>query len=72
MDKQADIYERHPNTVKLFVLLETEPQARDTPLIHSLNSDKLPSSLGRFPLNELKPKFNDAAQKKEWIDRQKN
>jgi hypothetical protein len=35
---------------------------------HSLNSDKLPSSLGRAPVNELPAKLSVAVQKKE-IDR---
>jgi hypothetical protein len=59
---------RRPNIAKLFMLLDAEPQGRDTKSIHSLNSIKLPSSLGRVPLNELCDKSNDAAQKKE-IDR---
>jgi hypothetical protein len=33
-------------------------------LIHSLNSNKLPSSIGRVPLNELCDKSKNATQKK--------
>jgi hypothetical protein len=54
--------------VKLFVLLDEEPQARDTQSIDLLNFDKLPSSLGRVPVNELTPKSKYAAQKeKKWM-----
>jgi hypothetical protein len=67
MDRQAK-NERHPDTANLLLLLDAEPQGRDTKSIHSLNFIKLPSSLGRVPLNELCDKSNDAAQKKE-IDR---
>jgi hypothetical protein len=55
--------ERRRNTAKLFVLLDAEPQGHDTQLIHSLNPDNLPSSLGRLPVNEFHFKSNDAAQK---------
>ena len=71
LDKQAT-NERHQNTAKLLVLLEAEPQARVTQLKHSLNSDKLPSSVGRAPVNEFLDKSKDAAKTKEMERQAKN
>jgi hypothetical protein len=40
--------------------------------MHSLNADRLPSSIGRAPVNELPAKSKDAAQKKEMDRKAKN
>ncbi len=65
MDKKAK-NEIHTETVNLFVLLDVERQARFLQLVKpSLNSDKLPSSLGRIPVNELLDESKNAAQETE-------
>jgi hypothetical protein len=50
-----------------------ERQARVThQLKYSLNSDNLPSSLGRFPVKYRLDKYKDAAKKKEMDEEAKN
>jgi hypothetical protein len=70
-DRKAN-NERRTDTASLCVLLDAEPQVRDTQSMNSLNSNKLPSSLGRVPLNELCDKSKNAAQKKERDRKAKN
>jgi hypothetical protein len=70
LDKKAK-NERQTDTANLFVQLDAEVLKRDTQSIHSLNSDKLRSSIGRVPNISLLDKSKYAARTKEMAERQR-